>query len=81
VLRSVYLPDEGGYTVLGSTPLPRINGAQLENLSIIYHHPSIEPYRGQEMEGGSHGHNKTSPGSGQLPRGESAINGRIHDVM
>jgi hypothetical protein len=81
VLGSVQLPDKGRYTILGSPPIPRINGAQLKDVSIIYHHPPAKPNRRKKVEGGSLRKYETSPRRGKLTGGESEITGRIHDAM
>jgi hypothetical protein len=70
VLGSVHMPDEGGYLVLGSTPLPRTDGAQPENISSVYHHPIIESRGGQKMEGRRHSHHQIGARSGKFIGGE-----------
>jgi hypothetical protein len=71
VLRGLQLLNQSGLVVLGSTPLPRANGAQLKSIGRLYHQPPITEHGGQEMEGGRYRHNQISAGSGQLPGGKS----------
>lgn len=73
----VQLPNKGGNSVLGSTPLPTTSGCQPTGTSGIHHKPAVMPNGGQTMEGRGNRQHTLNARSWKSAGGESTNFGRI----